>query len=331
MNRKMKYALSLLAVVSFCFSSCDEKTYDFDSLTEAVYVSSPTATTVNSKPNFFTIDIFKTPFSVIGESSIKFPVRSTVPAKSNAVVTLDVNNNLVEQFNQKNNTTYSTLPSELVKVVNSQLTIQIGNYLSKDSVEISIDKDKIANLEVKDYLVPVEIKSVTGHLSVSGNMNKVYLLIKMKEDKDNIYNINPSDKGTLVSANDRKTWSVSTVNSSINGVVTNLFDNNMSNYIYYPINSFDDNTSFVVDMKKNYPSLSGILFRFYSNSYNFRKADVYSSENNTDWTLQGVVENNSGNWEIIFYSKVSARYLKFIPRIVSNSGVYINEFNVYTK
>lgn len=315
-------------------TSCNQKEdYDFDGGTEAVFVSSPTATNVNSKPNTFVGEMNKTPIGVFGAVSAKFPVRSTVPVKNNIQVTFGVDNNLIKQFNEKNGTNYAALNADLVVFINSTLTIEKGQYLSKDSVLVSVplDNEKIAKLEVKDYIIPVVIKSVNGDLTISQNMNVVYLLMKMKEDADNIYDETPVEKGRLLSSDERKSWTVTATNSSFNGNTSVLFDGNINNYIYYPIPSLTENTSFIVDMKKVFSSLSGINIYFYSSSYNFRKADVYSSQDNTNWTFQGNVTNLSGTWNLIFYKNISAQYLKLVPKDVSSSGVYMKEFNVFTK
>lgn len=315
-------------------TSCNQKeNYDFDGGTEAVFVSSPTATNVNSRPNTFTSEINKTPIGVFGEVSAKFPVRSTIPAKNNIQVTFGVDNDLIKQFNEKNGTNYAALSADLVVFKNNTLTIEKGQYLSKDSVSVLIplDNEKIAQLEVKDYIIPVAIKTVNGGLEISQNMNVVYLLMKMKEDADNIYDVTPIEKGRFLSSDERKSWTVTATNSSFNGNTSVLFDGNINNYIYYPIPSLTSNTSFIVDMQRVYPSLSGINIYFYSSSYNFRKADVCSSQDNINWTLEGNVTNLNGTWDLIFYRNISARYLKLVPREVSSSGIYIKEFNVYTK
>ena len=329
-----KYISVVLVALSLAVTSCNQKEdYDFDGGTEAVFVSSPTATNVNSKPNTFTSEINKTPIGVFGEVSAKFPVRSTIPAKNIIQVTFGVDNDLIKQFNEKNGTNYAALSADLVVFKNNTLTIEKGQYLSKDSVSVSIplDNEKIAQLEVKDYIIPVAIKTVNGGLGISQNMNVVYLLLRMKEDTDNIYDAVPTNKGTLLSSGERGTWTITTANSSFNGNTSVLFDGNTSNYIYYSTSSLTSNTSFIVDMQRVYSSLSGINIYFYSSRYNFRKADVYSSQDNTNWTLEGNVTNLNGTWDLIFYRNISARYLKLVPREVSSSGVYIKEFNVYTK
>lgn len=329
-----KYMSVVIVALSFVVTSCNQKEdYDFDGGTEAVFVSSPTATNVNSKPNTFVGVINKTPIAVFGEVSAKFPVRSTIPAKNTIEVTLGIDNDLVKQFNEKNGTNYAALSADLVAFKNNPLTIEKGQYLSKDSVSVSIplDNEKIAQLEVKDYIIPIAIKKVNGGLGISQNMNVVYLLLKMKEDADNIYDIVPTDKGTLLSSAERNAWTVVTNNSSFNVNTSVLFDGNLNNNISYTISSLTTSTSFIVDMKRIYPSLSGINIYFYSSRYNLKKADVYSSQDNSTWTLEGNVTNSNGTWDLIFYKNVSARYLKFVPIEVSSSGVYMKEFNVYTK
>lgn len=332
MNKNIfaKYLPVILFSLSAGLSSCDEKHYDFDGGPGTIYVSTPTSTQVNSTPNTFVGHVLKTPVGVVGQVKAEFPIRSTVPVKENTTVSVGVDNGLVDAYNQKYGTTYSTLPTDMVEVSNQNPVIAAGQYLSADSVKLNINTEKVATLESKIYLVPVKITEVKGSLQISENYHTVYLLVNIAEDTDNIWDVTPEEKGNLLGT-ERQAWTVTTANSSFGGSVGVLFDGNSNNYLNYRVQSYDENTGFTVDMQQSYQTLSGLKIEYYSSSYGIREAEIYTSEDGHEWNLQGHVNNTNGTWDLAFYSPVSARYLKFVVRQVASYGVYFREFNVYTK
>lgn len=315
------------------FISCDnEEIYDFPGDSQnRVYLKSALST-VNGldKASFLVV---KTPVSVVSNMKMKFPVFSTLKANTSIEVNMLMDNSIVDKYNAINGTTFETLPDGMLTFVNQKITILPDATISKDSVEVTVDSEKIRSLPTGKYLVSLAIENVNGEgVSVSSNRNMTYIMLEVKEDTDNIWDITPdaSAKGELFTGG-RLDWTASFTNISMTDDIKKGLDGDDYSYFFCRIDSYDDNTGFVLDMQKEYSKLSGVQKNFYGGSYAIKESDVYTSKNGTDWTFQGKYKNPGNQYsEIIFYAPVEARYLKFIVRSAS-SYLYVRELNVYTK
>lgn len=274
----------------------------------------------------------KTPVSVLSDMTIKIPAFCTSPAISSLEANLAIDTSYVSKYNQINKTKYLSIPAEAFDLINSKLTIPAKSFVSKDSVEIKVKTAAFQNVNPGVYLIPLAITNTNNNdfAAVSSNRNILYFTLTVTEDLDNIWNITPSEKGILL-ATDRSAWTVTATNSSFNGPINQLFDNNLNNRLSYSINQLDHTTGFVVDMKQVYPNLNGIAMHFYYSYYSMTNVDVYTSVDNAQWIMQGNSVNQSEVWNLIFYKSISARYIKLIVREKPLYGIYFKEFNVFTK
>lgn len=273
----------------------------------------------------------KTPGGTFTDLKVKIPIFCTSPAYSSIEASMAIDTTYVIKYNAVNKTNYNRLPAEAFNLINSKLTIPAKSYVSQDSLALEIKPDGLENVESGNYLVPIVISSTSdSQVSISQNRNVLYFTLTITEDLDNIWNTPPSDKGTPITG-DRTSWTVTTTNSSFGGDTSMLFDNNLNNTLSYSITQLDNTTGFVVDMKQIYTNLSGITMNFMQTYYSIKNADVYTSEDNSQWTMQGNALNTNTIWDLIFYKNVSARYIKLIVRERPTYGIYFREFNVYTK
>lgn len=327
--------IGLLSLSCAMFMSCgNEEVYDFSGDSQnRVYLKSA-LNTVNGldKASFL---VTKTSTSVVSNMKMKFPVFSTLKANTSIEVNMLMDNSIVDKYNAINGTTFETLPDGMLTFVNQMATIFPDATMSKDSVEVTVDSEKVKSLPTGKYLVSLAIANVKGEgVSVSSNRNMTYIMLEVKEDADNIWDITPdaSVRGTLLTES-RLDWTASFANITMADDIKKGFDGDEYSYFFCRIDSYDDNTGFVLDMQKEYSKLSGIQKNFYGGSYAIKESDVYTSKNGTDWTFQGKYKNPGNQYsEIIFYAPVEARYLKFIVRSASSSSyLYVRELNVYTK
>lgn len=321
-------------VMSSTFISCnDDEVYDFEGNNGAIFVSTPTSTMVNNIANTFYGSVKKTPIGAFGEVSVKFPVRSTVPVGNQVEVELGTEVALVENYNAVHATSYLAAPANLFNLKNNKLTIKSGQYLSNDSIEITINKDKITDLEVKKYLLPVTITSIKGNLAISENKKTIFLALAVSEDPDNIWDDAKSTniQGALVV--DRSNFKASTTATlkTQNGSYADLFDGDK--YTMWTMTSAQE-IPFVVDLGKDY-DVTGINSNYYgwSSAISINQK-VYGSLDNQNWDLIGTKTNSSQ--DIIFYKAVKMRYIKWTAPVVKTwrgeeASLNISEFNVYTK
>lgn len=315
----------MVCIFTIVLTSCkDDETFDYPGyLQNRIYLRKSFVTTAFS--------VEKTPVGLTSDLKIKLPVFATSPASPALEVNMAIDTTYVSKYNQENETNYGRIPAEAFDLINGKLTIPEKSYISKDSVEIKINATAFKNINAGTYIVPLVVAG-TNHVNAvaSSNQNVIYFKLTITEDQDNLWNSAPSDKGTLL-ADDRTSWTVSTTNSTFEGSTSKLFDNNLSNSLSYSITQLDPTTGFVVDMKKVYSNLNGIVMNFLYSYYCLKNVDVYTSEDNNQWTMQGNSVNSSGQWNLIFYHTVSARYIKLIVREKSSNGIFFKEFNVYTK
>lgn len=328
MNRNIRLIISLLSLSCLMFMSCgDEESFDFYGDGENIVYIKPLENTVNGF-NKVLLAINKTPLAVI-KGTIKLPVFSTLPAKGDVNISFSVDNSLAESYNAKNKTSYKTIPAEAVDIKNNGLKIPSNATTSEGIVEISIHDNAIANLTEKEYLIPIRIDKVIGNAVISSNRNIFYTLVSISVDQDNIWDtaIDESSRGNLLTI-DRTSWTVTPVNSEFQGTINNMFDGVEYSNVGYKVNSYDDNTGFTMDMKKEYSNISAIRQHFYSGGYSITSSDIYTSLDNETWTYQGHFNNSVEVANICFYVPVKARYIKTVVRKISRS-VYIRELNIY--
>lgn len=322
--------ISLLSWACFAFVSCgDNESYDFpgDPMNK-VYIR-----TLDNTVNGFdkvTATAIKIPNNVFFDA-IEFPVYSTYNADGNIDISISVDFDLLSTYNAEHNTSYKKFPIEGINLQNNTLTILSDKTKSDSNLKIDIRKEVVAGLEAGEYMIPIRVSGVTGEAEVSNNRNKIYLIIKLIEDTDNIWDWDISNGGSLLTT-DRKSWKVTTVNSSFgSNDVTSLFDGNTYNYLMYSISTLDDKTCFTVDMEKEY-NISGTYLHYYNNYYAIPSSDIYTSSDKENWEYQGRYNKNAEIIRLYFYSTVKARYIKIVPLKGSQGNfIYLREFNVYVK
>lgn len=325
--------IGLLSMSCAIFMSCDkEENYDFPGDSQnKIYLKSVSNTVNGSDKAYFLVT--KTPVSVESNMKMKFPIFSTLKANTSIEVSMLIDNSIVDKYNAINGTTFEALPDGMLTFIKQKITILPDATISKDSVEVTADPEKMKSLPTGKYMVALAIANVNGEKAfISSNRNMTHIILEVEEDTDNIRDITPdtSVRGTLLTES-RLDWTASFTNINMADDIKKGFDGDDYTYFFCRIDSYDDNTGFVLDMQKEYSKLSGIQKNFYGGSYTIKESDVYTSKNGIDWTFQGKYKNPGNQYsEIIFYAPVEARYLKFIVRSAS-SYLYVRELNVYTK
>ncbi len=172
-----------LVLCAISFSSClDDESYDFPGDTGKVYVKAQSSNMVNSIVNVLDIKVAKTLFGTFGGGSVSFPVRSTVPVKSETSVTLGIDNSLIDAYNAKNATECKTLDASMFALNGQNLVIESGQMCSEKELEITVDPAKANSLEIGDYLVPIKLMNVTGKMKVSSDWSVIYLHVAVVDD-----------------------------------------------------------------------------------------------------------------------------------------------------
>lgn len=317
--KKRYFCIFLMIAVAIV--ACDEDDrYDVvGDTTNRIFVNTQT-----SYVNNYNFTVAHTPAGSVGDITVKFPVKSTQEVSSDVQVTLAVDNSLVDEYNEENNTAYNYVPQSSINLSVDVLTISEGHMLSADSVMVTvINMDALTE---EEYLLPLRVTQISGATGteISRNLNSV--LIKINTLETNVYDkpTNSDMIGELMT--DKSAWSA-TSSVPINNL-SRMFDDRTNRYWLSSPQELD----FTVDLGEVTSGIAGIRIHSFSTNYSLTQIAVYSSNDGVAWGEQGIanLSTASAHQYIKFYSDVEARYLKLqILGWVSSQYIVISQFDVY--
>ena len=316
-NLNTIYAGLFLATALLLASCSDDDSFDFPGDSKnRVYLDSS---------NNYSFSVLHTPVGTTGNIKAKFPVYCNREASTELKVTFATDTALVSVYNIKHSTSYSAVPAGLV-VINGNLTITKGTKISTDSLTVTIPEN-LSKLKESKYLIPVTISTLdnVGNAAISTNMNVVYLVINASTTNCYSAPVMTDMTGTLIS--DRSSWTASFDVDYYNST-SDLFDGNTGSDVYF--NSKKSTLS--LDLAKAYTNITGIRIHTWESQYGLTNINVSSSNDGTNWTLQGGAALATGDvyQYIKFYSAISSRYVKLEITGWSSGYVDIAELDVYT-
>ncbi len=332
-HRQLITCLATLAV--FVFQSCDDNaSYDVvGNPANIVYINTQEWTPINAPRNQYTFKITHTPVGDLGSVSAMFPVRSTKPMDKATVIKSAVDSTLIDGYNEKYSTACVSLPEGVINLSKSSVTISEGQYISDDSITVSIDSAKLALLTDSAYLVPIRLTSVSeSDVQINSEYNTAYLRINTVNTliKDNAGSADMA--GSLVT--DYSAWTVTSTPASTVNTFENIFDGSTATFWQFGTSP----VTIIVDMNE-LKEMTGLRlfarYASYGTSYIFSKVKVALSKDNSTFEDAGTatsstMANESGYQYIRFYNAEEARYIKLTLNWVSTYRS-ICELGVYTK
>lgn len=339
---KFLAALSAVALtVGMTGCSDDDTTYDFPGVDGQVVI----APTVQQHYN-----IVKTPEAYV-VPGINFGVeaRTRIPATEEIKVKFEIDNSLIDAYNQEHSTSYVALPDGLASLVvpdepvpdepevepasrageGAILTIHTGASKSAVQLNMAIANDQalLAGLDLDtEYIVPVRMTEVTegaARLGVSVS-NISYVIFGLTEK---MINSEGTPSGTLLGNDERANWTVEAGGGASEwyGWSNDVIIGSNMNYGQYPAGSY-------IDFNLGAPTkFDGIWCKPYNNSLSYTMfksgAEIFTSNDGENWKSLGVLENTTA--VVALYAPVTAQYV----RVQFNSRTYvaIQGFNVYAK
>lgn len=194
MKRNMKFLLplSLLMAGACFFQACNETEYDVTGNPEnLVYFNSGQQT---DPLNFFTYSVDWTAIGAVGEEVVlKLPVKTTRPAEGTLTVYAEVDNALVDTYNDTYDTEYLAFPANTAKFVKASVTVAAGDMQSADSIEVMIPSENFIDLTERLYLLPVKLSAVDGGGAPSVQAGTAWMAVSLTR---------PGDKQTEASITD---------------------------------------------------------------------------------------------------------------------------------
>lgn len=312
---KSKYfLLPALVLATASFSACSDEEYDFpgDSRT-LVYAADFSGS----------YKVVQTPAGAMGSMSVPVTAKSNSRAVSDIKVTVAVDNDLIDAYNEEHGTSYLPLPAEALVLDKTEITIPAGEMVSAEAVTVSLTEDQEVLKNLNDdngYIIPVRLASVSGGgAALATSIKSIsYLTIGITNDAVNHDGILADSKGTPVddwtgwsiSANDfRDSWSSSGIES--------VFDGDAKNY--WAIQGNSDELIVTVDMGKSY-KFDAIQAK-YADGWGSYITDYGSfpggtkiaiSSDGSNWSNVGEVKvgNSRAALYVLLWGYLEARYIK---------------------
>lgn len=301
-------------------SACQKDEYNSENL--VLYLRNVTGNPVEA--SYERVVYVGDSYEMEGESAIehKFQVCASRNLLADAHVTVSVNPEALNDYNEKNQTAYQLMPESSYTFSPSNLTLQANQMQSAEGTLLVSDLSKL-DLS-KDYMLPITITSISSDdkgLQVSINRNTIYVVFNFS-----LSYFDPNAEivdGEIMS---REGWELSASNHFQTYTVEQAFDGNLQTaYINNGASPNDFlNARITVDMKQE-EKIAG--FRIYPNNTLFG-ADVNGkvmrfeiSQDGQAWTDLGVsgeiTLNTWWNFEspVYTYAKLikpqTARYVRF--------------------
>lgn len=320
---KYNYIFGALSLLAVGLASCNnDESYDFPGdAYNRVYMLD------NSK----SFKIVQTPISSISNLDFSIPVKCTQKASETIKATVEIDNSLIAEYNEKNGTNYEALPSNALVIEHATMTIPAGGMASTDTLHITAtdNAEVLASLKSENgYLIPLRISETEGgNAQPSSNVYTTYLTMTVTEDNVNHEATEDDIKGTLVT--ERTGWSATTDGTVYTWCASldELFDGDSDNYSYIKKSG---GFNLDINMGKSY-TFDAITAYYTYSWYGNRKyssmpsgTTIYTSDDGTNWKSAGIVETSSSF--CVFYAPLTAQYVRLA---ITSSSCYFGDFNIY--
>lgn len=318
---KYNYIFGALSLLTAGLASCsNDESYDFPGdAYNRVYM----------QDNSQAFKIVQTPISTISNLDFSIPVKCTQKASENIKATVEIDNSMIAEYNEKNGTNYEAIPTNALVIEHGTMTIPAGGMASTDTLHITAtdNAEVLASLKSENgYLIPLRISSTEGgNAQPSSNVYTTYLTMTVTEDNVNHEATEDDIKGTL--ATERTDWSATTDGTvySWYAQLDELFDGDASNYSYIR-KSGGFNLDINLGKSYTFDAITLYYLNWRGNKYGSLSngTTIYTSDDGTNWKSAGIVESSSSI--CVFYAPLTAQYIRLA---ITNSYGYIGDFNIY--
>lgn len=154
---KTKY-LSILLVFAAFFVSCN----DADSYRDIIFITGSEVDPISR-------------YNVEAPRDIALTVSASSKVSGKVTISLDVDENLINEYNKKYKANALLLPKETYSLDNKKVEIEDGGYIS-DPIKISLN-DVSNMVPAQAYILPVKIMNIDGGFPILESAKVIYLAI----------------------------------------------------------------------------------------------------------------------------------------------------------
>lgn len=310
MNSYNKLLLLIPVLIVLFFTGCQKDELNSKELIAYIKLDNTNATTKN-------INFSRNTFKYMSDSIASIVSHITRDISSDVVISVGVDESLVNQFNSENQTDFEFLSSSSYKLTGPQnLVVKSGQSTSTDSIKIKLT-DLNSLTRDNGYILPLSIKKIASNdKGVRESTNFKTIFITVTSEFNAVDPLNPTIAGSIVN---RTNWSVISSGNYSNYTVENILDGNNST-------AWDSNGAMPAWVRLDMGAAKTIKgFSIVPNyvfiSDNFLEMEVYSSSDDKNWKLIGKYigmgtaatssPQNPDIKNVKFLEPQTARYFKF--------------------
>lgn len=306
MKNILKYS-AVAAMSVLALASCEEME-NYQTTIDAA----PKLAYVNLKGgDTFSTRITHRPVGSNGSFHTEFQPNCNTTDHGDVYVTIELDADLVAEYNQKHGTSYVALPEEYIKITNPTVRIAADTTAARDTVKIDLDEEKdLSKLTERTYLAPFKLTS--DGLKTSEQKGNLWFIVNTETNI--IRPITKAEDLIGFPSGNSSEWTADC------GNYANLFDGNTGTSV-----SFNAGDVVTVDMKKDV-MVTGLKI----NTNNSSAVSIEYSNDGLKWSQAGTPVSgefvfSSSNWCAAVYDYFTARYL----RLTFAGAKRVNELEVY--
>lgn len=168
-------AAGLALVAGLGLTACSDDSYDVKGNPDDLVFISKSVT-----KNFEGI-IYHTPVGDIGSATASFPAQIQRPVDGTVTVGAEPDTSYISRYNETYGTNYVSVPDDVLHNLEVKMaTIKAGEYITTDSVEVSVKQSDFVKLTEPAYLIPLRV-SASGAVG-SQDQGVAYLVVKTGND-----------------------------------------------------------------------------------------------------------------------------------------------------
>ena len=235
----------------------------------------------------------------------------------------------------QSNPGYKVAPEGYAKLSTTTVTIPEGQTKSSSAITISVG-DKYAEISTANaateyYVIPVQVSAVSGSSTVGVSQDYGTYFIPVKKSFQNIGYYTRGPQGTALASTD-VTYEVSTAYSSSYGK-GNLYAGDASSAWYA---QFADSSPWVSGiLTSGTKKFTAIHFQGTNGSMNAEQIEIFTTQDGTTWTSQGVLSasylNQESSATVRFLNPIEAKGVKILGINYSFGYFGIGELTFYAE
>lgn len=248
--------------------------------------------------------------------AIKFPVRASREVTEEVTISAELDNSLVEAYNEAHNTNYKPFPAGILNAQSLAAKIPAGASRSVDSITITVETANLHQLTEKAYMAPIRLTSVSnpaaGAISSNEAIQVTYIVVRVEQRRIAYNRAAAQALGSLIA--DRSSWTaVLTPDPTQISGGGSILDGSTTSYSRWNTSPGQADVN-MQEVKR----VTGVrVYTSTTSSVTPTQVEVYLSEDGVNYDAIGApLRENlsfaSGYTYILFYKAIPAKFIRLV-------------------